>query len=120
MKVIRSMARLQLNLRQQSLVLEAMESFRRSLKGGNQERFDQIMDKVKGKAKYYDSEEMIRITQSLRKYSKILFVLRADYETRIEFHKLANRVDKAREMHQAKFLAFKRKEAPTAGTVHAS
>lgn len=115
------MARLQLNLTEQSMVIEAMESFRRSLKGGNQERFDLIVDKVKSRMKYYDSEEMIYISQSLHKYSKLLFVLRENQKTVREFRTLANRVERLRERHQAKYHPLRRKkEAQTAVTVDAS
>lgn len=108
------------NLKEQSMAIESMESFRRSLKGVNRERFSLILDKINAGMKYYDSEEMIYISQSLHKYSKLLLLLKENPRIIRDFRTLANRVEKLRERHQARNHPIKRKEAQTAGTVHAS
>lgn len=86
---------IKLNLKQQSQVIEAMEHYKRALKGMNQKRFLVILEKVKAKETQFDSEEMIYIVQALRSYSKLQFIYQED-TTSLDLRKLADRIEKER------------------------
>lgn len=92
---------LKFNLGQQSLIIEAMESYRRRLKGVNQKRVDLILEKVKAKETAYDSEEMIYIVQALRAFSKLLNLLHKSIEY-AQYRSLADYIEKKRIEFQAK------------------
>lgn len=92
---------LKLNLKQQSQVIEAMETYKRALRGINQKRFLLILEKVKSGETQFDSEEMIYMVQALRSYSKIQYIYQED-TTSHELRTLADRIEKARINFQAK------------------
>ena len=93
--------KIKFNLTQQSKIIEAMESYRRRLKGVNQNRFDLILEKVKAKQTAYDSEEMIYIVQALRAFSKLLNLLHRSIEC-AQYRSLADYIEKKRIEFQAK------------------
>ncbi|MCM2674054.1 hypothetical protein [Alkalicoccobacillus plakortidis] len=109
--------RLQLNIKGQQMIIEAMEDIRPKRYSAEQKRFDLILNKVVEGKKDFDSEEMIYITQSLRKHSKFLSLCREE-ENCLSFRKLADRVERARIAHQDKHHPLKK--ALTAVTVSAS
>ncbi|TSB47150.1 hypothetical protein [Alkalicoccobacillus porphyridii] len=109
--------RLQLNIKDQQMIIEAMEVIRPKRYSFEQKRFDLILDKVVKGKKDFDSEEMIYITQSLRRHGKFVALCR-EVENSDSLRKLADRVERARIAHQN--MHHPLKKALTAGTVSAS
>lgn len=108
--------RLQLNIKDQQMVIEAMEYMRPKRYSFEQKRLDLILDKVVEGQKEFDSEEMIYMTQALRKISKFLTICREE-ENCLSFRRLADRVERARIEHQENHNPLKK--ALSAGTVSA-
>ncbi|MCM3487860.1 hypothetical protein M3689_00915 [Alkalihalophilus marmarensis] len=91
---------LRFNLMQQAMVIEAMEAYQGRYKGGQKDRFSQVLERVENNATTFDSEEMIYITQALRAYGRLQKLLR--HTNWFSFEKLANNVEKLRKNFQHK------------------